>query len=358
MEKTLRRSNRAVRTAAVKRGLEYIYRSACDPENFELYGYDYLCCFQCIEATSKEPNLRSLALKMGRERAIHWRQKHKHIPNHVAGDDLACLMIGSDAADRLGIPDKLFKEQLRKRASDFSAEDLFAFDPANESPPDDIPEICDCGTDNRRGETLCSACGDPLAILSRYAIWLDALIYSYTGERYGIRLGCNYSAVLKWLPLLRRYPQEPDFEDNDFYWSVYAVTHVVYTLNDYGSYQLSPEWLPQEFDFLRRNLSHAMAAEDVESIGEFLDSLKSFGLTESDESFANGVKYLLASQNMDGSWGDLKADDAYQRYHPTWTAIDGLRDYAWRGQRLSFPNLLPILINHRRKEKAPLCVER
>jgi hypothetical protein len=35
--------------------------------------------------------------------------------------------------------------------------------------------------------------------------------------------------------------------------------------------------------------------------------------------------------------------DTYQRYHPTWTAIDGLRDYRWRGERLSFPRIKPLL---------------
>ena len=115
---------------------------------------------------------------------------------------------------------------------------------------------------------------------------------------------------------------------------------MIYTLNDYGSYQLAREWLPQEFAFLKANLKAAIAAEDAESLGEFLDTLKCFGLTEADPLIATGIDFLLASQNSDGSWGDPHTEDAYQRYHPTWTAIDGLRDYAWRGQRASYPNLL------------------
>jgi len=42
-----------------------------------------------------------------------------------------------------------------------------------------------------------------------------------------------------------------------------------------------------------------------------------------------GFEYLLSAQNADGSWGDTKDPDPYGRYHPTWTAIDGLRDYRW-----------------------------
>jgi hypothetical protein len=55
------------------------------------------------------------------------------------------------------------------------------------------------------------------------------------------------------------------------------------------------------------------------------------------------MDYLLATQNPDGSWGDVEAEDIYDRYHPTWTAIDGLREYAWRGERLQSPRLMRLL---------------
>jgi hypothetical protein len=41
-----------------------------------------------------------------------------------------------------------------------------------------------------------------------------------------------------------------------------------------------------------------------------------------------GFRYLLRTQNADGSWGDL-TESPYGRYHSTWTAVDGLRDYRW-----------------------------
>src|SRR5439155_26188633 len=93
-----------------------------------------------------------------------------------------------------------------------------------------------------------------------------------------------------------------------------------------------------------RNLEKMIVMEDPETVGEFLDSLRSFGLSENHRLIRIGMDYLLSVQNPDGSWGDTEADDIYLRYHPTWTAIDGLRAYAWSGLRLSFPELAPFLV--------------
>jgi hypothetical protein len=43
----------------------------------------------------------------------------------------------------------------------------------------------------------------------------------------------------------------------------------------------------------------------------------------------------MQEQNDDGSWGDPGEENIRTRCHTTWTAIDGLRAYAWRGERVS-----------------------
>jgi len=100
--------------------------------------------------------------------------------------------------------------------------------------------------------------------------------------------------------------------------------------------------LPQEFDHLRLNLMQAMEFKNGEILGEFLDTLRAFGKDERDPSIRAAVEYLLARQNDDGSWGDMK-DDIYDRYHTTWTAVDGLREYAYRGERLLFLGLRKLI---------------
>ena len=80
------------RRRAVNRGLEFLYKTACEPENFEMYGYDYLFCFRCIESTSKDSSLRNAARKMGHVRARQWRREHPRVPANAETDDIRiCL---------------------------------------------------------------------------------------------------------------------------------------------------------------------------------------------------------------------------------------------------------------------------
>ena len=134
---------------------------------------------------------------------------------------------------------------------------------------------------------------------------------------------------------MRPYPSIADANVELLSDAIYAVTHIVYTLNDYGTYRLRPGWLPREFAFLKANVASACERKDPEVLGELLDSLKAFGLDASHPLIMRGTGYLLASQNEDGSWGDPDEENIRTRCHTTWTAIDGLRTYAWRGERLS-----------------------
>jgi hypothetical protein len=166
------------------------------------------------------------------------------------------------------------------------------------------------------------------------------MITTYTGDRYGVRLGAGFADVTQWLPRLRPYPAFKE-ADAEFYSVAYAITHVIYTFNDYSSSRLQPEWLSGEFAFLKSHLPLNIAADDAETMGEFLDTLKSFGLTEDDPLIRSGIEFVLSRQNADGSWGDPNEPEIYPRYHSTWTAINGLMDYAWpRGVGVSFPEAL------------------
>lgn len=270
---------------------------------------------------------------MGHERACYWRREHAQVTPDLDAEDIAQLVFGSYAADKLGVSDRAFKEDVRAAAARFTARDYFGFDTVHEPPPGDVPDECACGVYNERGRKTCSECKRRLSMLSPYAVWMDALTRSYTGERYGVTIGASFANVIKWVSTMRPYPTYDNGDNQDFYWALYAVTHIVYTLNDYSFYQLSPRCLPEEYAFLKLNLQQFIAMEDAESVGELLDTMKAFGLSEDHPLIHQGLDFLLAQQNPDGSWGNLEAQDIYHRYHPTWTAIDGLREYAWRRGR-------------------------
>src|SRR5256885_14072694 len=119
------RANTAERDRAIRRGLEFIYHTACDPYNFESYGHDYLCCFHCIASTSKDTDLSHMAWDMGQERARQWRSEHSEVPADADADTVACLVFGSSAADQLGVPDRRLNKQIKKIAGDFTARDYF-----------------------------------------------------------------------------------------------------------------------------------------------------------------------------------------------------------------------------------------
>ncbi|HWB86120.1 MAG TPA: zinc-ribbon domain-containing protein [Bryobacteraceae bacterium] len=319
------------RDQAVERGLNFIYYSiARNPKYFRDWGTDLLSAFYNIAVTSENPRLRRMAWSMGRERALEWRRLNPTVPTHANADEVADLIFGSQAADGLGVPDRRMQKQLRHAAARFSAVNYLGFDPVREPPPADIPDECPrCGYQNARGATVCTHCGAKLTMRTRYSVMIDALITTYTGDLYGITLGAHYRDVLRWIPSMRPYPPPRRGNSSEYYDAVYMVTHLVYTYNDYSQKRIRPECFPEEFAYLKSNLRQAIKDKDPETMGEYLDSLRDFGLNRSDPSIRTGYDYLLSVQNSDGSWGDPTDTGPYGRYHPTWTAIDGLREYHW-----------------------------
>jgi len=323
------RFNAADRARAVRRGLDFIYRTSLSPSNFETYGSDYLWCFYTIGESVSDPSVRRTARRMGVERARHWRRTHPSLPDDADAGTVIDYAFGGEAAESLGLPDPRLKRQVRRAASALGARDLLLFDPRAEPPPADVPAECEFDrSSNPRGSSRCRRCGRELRMRTPQDVWYDALITAYVGERYGVKLGAGYGEVLAWLPALRPHR---GVESPEFYDTVYAITHVVYTLNDYGQRRVPASLLPEEFAFLRANLRAAIEQGDADMLGEFMDSLRALGLTDRDPEIREGMEYLLVHQNPDGSWGDPGERDIYLRYHPTWNAVAALSNYAWRG---------------------------
>lgn len=333
---------RATSETSIKRGLNFIYRIASKPEAFDSYGSSLICCFALVGATSRDASLRQLARSRAQKLAQRWSRLHPVVPPEATTNLVLEFVMVRYALSRLGLRDVALNAQIRAATKRFSVQDLLGFNPLSEPPANDLPYPCECGLKNPRGRTFCKQCKRRLEIQSRYRVWMEALANTYVSGRCGLRFGAHYLDVLKWLPAMRPY-QVSASEDVEFLRdAIYAVTHIVYTLNDYGTYRLSPRLLPQEFAFLKANVVSTCERQDPEVLGELLDSLRAFGLSASHPLIQRGTDYLLAEQNEDGSWGDPE-ECISTRCHTTWTAIDGLRSYAWRGQRSHRPDVMSLL---------------
>lgn len=339
----MRRFTTDDRRNSIQRGIDFLYRAASDRANFEIYGCYFLACFTFLCSTSRDRNLRASSRKMAHQFALQWQKDHSDLPLDATPESICDFATALYSIRRLGLCVESFRDRIYSAAKRFDSTGFLGFDPTIEPPPNDVAYLCQCGMQNQRGRIYCKRCRKKLLIKSRYRTWMEALSNTFIGERFGVRIGARFADVLKWMPVMRPYPERDSAEEEVFCDAVYAVTHIVYTLNDYGAYSLSPRWLPQEFQFLKSNIDEAIALDDPDMMGEFLDTLKSFGLSDRHWAIHKGMNYLLSTQNEDGGWGGPEDENIRSRCHATWTALDGLREYSWRGRRLSFPKLKPML---------------
>jgi hypothetical protein len=333
----------ARRRRAIHRGLGYLRRIASNPRHAARHGSGLLYCCAFMASTAADPELRRGARMVALRGWTFWRLIWRGTRHLETADDVAELVHGHFAVERLGLRVPRKRAWLRREAARFAPEDFLGWDPLD-GLPRRLRESCGCGWPNPRGGTRCgnAQCASVLPVQSRHRAWCLALTASYCGERFGVCLGRRYGEVLQLLPQIPAYPA-PSRGIGGFYDAVYAITHVVYTLNDYGRLRLEPEWLPREYTFLARHLENALSLDDPDMVGEFLDTLRAFGVPEEHPAIRWAMEYLLERQNPDGSWGPADRGHDYFRFHSTWAALDGLRDFAWQGTGISFPELLPRL---------------
>ncbi|WP_088285862.1 hypothetical protein [Ideonella sp. A 288] len=305
------------RQRAIRKGMRFIAEAAADDALLAHLGTGLLYSLRSMARTSADDALRRTARLLGRHAFALWERSTLEAADFRHPDWVAEAVRGYGAGEGLGLRREGMREWLVEAARPFGSRAFIGFD-ADRGPP-------------------------AVAREGAYRTWCIGLTSAWCGERYGVPLGARYADVLCWLPRMRPYDIAWRQSRRRFHDVAYSVTHVVYTLNDYGHSTLDPRWLPDEYMFLRAALPEAIADADADLTGELLDTLRAFGVPHDDTQVRMGAQFLVDSQNADGSWGTWDADSFYTGFHAAWAAIDGLRDYRWTGPRLAFPEVLPQL---------------
>mmetsp|Transcript_61250 Transcript_61250/g.138171 ORF Transcript_61250/g.138171 Transcript_61250/m.138171 type:complete len:606 (-) Transcript_61250:49-1866(-) len=147
-------------------------------------------------------------------------------------------------------------------------------------------------------------------------------------------------------------PYDPACKFHDAF---YFVTHIAFAISAYSAIRMSPKDVPWLFNYNRKSalywtkqawtrLSGKQADRlvDIDGLAEAVDVMRGCGLTDGgDQLLCSATLALLSLQRSDGSWpywnlgdGDrLTADEPdpaklpyYQQLHPTWVAVQSLRD--------------------------------
>src|SRR5262245_60175022 len=92
------RYSAADKARAIRRGLDFVYRTAKEPKHFAEYGSDYLLCLATIASATSDRDLKARAHKLAMERGREWRRIHPNVPDGIDADEVADLVFGALAA--------------------------------------------------------------------------------------------------------------------------------------------------------------------------------------------------------------------------------------------------------------------
>jgi hypothetical protein len=327
---TTRPPDERVRSAATLRGLGFLERFALADACWSECAPDVQYMFFHLATRSSDRALSRRARRSAMRAALRWCRENPRLPPDATPSDvLWWYAYGATTPTELGLDTRAMRRDLARAARRHGPRDMIGFDPRRQAPPGTVCEPCDCGETEAAHGARCARCGAKVERLHRYQAWQAALVGAHIAEILGIDAGCTVADALRWRRRMQPYPDMRRRVTGAGWCAFYAVTHLVYVLDDYSLRRLDPGPLAAEIDLIHRACRHAIAGRDIEMLGESIDVLLALGETESGELITRARRRLLAAQNRDGSWGD-RDDEPYTRFHKTWVALDGLTSYGRR----------------------------
>lgn len=296
------------RRAAMLRGLSFLSGYALGEACWSECAAEVVYMFFHLATRPRPGEFTRRARPLSKQSARRWLADHPRLPGTTSAEDVVFrYAYGAYTTIRVGLDTRALCRDLAAEARAIQWRTLFGFDPKHERPPS--------------ADT-----------------WQFAMVGAHIAEGAGMRPGCSTREIAAWRSVMQPYPA-PRRRLTKAGWSAfYAVTHLVYVLNDYSLHLLPRQRFLPEVKFLREACEVGVADDDVEGTGEAVDALLSLGDTERDPLIVRARQKILQLQNRDGSWG-RRSDEPYTRLHKTWVALDGLTRY---GRRETIRPRLPV----------------
>jgi hypothetical protein len=311
----------------ILKGIEFVESFSRKQTYLKAYAADFLFFFIHIANSTDDHELGQLALLKGGKVARRWR-KFQTVPRKTTA--LIHTIIAEQAAHDLGCIDLEFRERLQSKLTLERVIEMLGFDPSKQAPPADLTDDCQhCNYENLGNRVFCFSCRKKLDKLSRYDVWLNAIVVTHHLNIHQMVGGHLFKSTLKWMDKMRPYPTENISLQDEAWEASYAITHVIYALTNYSLRQVKPTGLKAEFAHLKKACRQARECGDLDLLGECIDGLRSFSQSSDLALIDSSIRYMLGCQNSDGSWGDIK-HPAHRRMHTTWTVIDAIRSYSWK----------------------------
>ena len=288
--------------AAVERGLSYLETFLRPEEHFKAHWHDFVFEFHNIARTATDPELSARARRTVEEVVVRAKGSGFELGWDVTLGDCDRFAKALHGCEMLGIEPVEPRERvefLTRRLT--SAVRRYPIEPT-ETAKEDFERRC------------------------------RNLINAYIGLSLNFPVHYGFAEALADCLELRPYEQTEALDARAFIRLGFLVTHIVYTVSHYNELLIDPGLLEPERRFMCKSIERLIDIDERELVGEYLDALRTAGLSEEDPLLDGAVSWLVGKQNSDGSWGDPGHERTYKRYHPTMTAVQGLRAYKRTGR--------------------------
>lgn len=306
----------SAREKAICAALAFIEREAALPDRFREWGSDLVVTLHFFASVATGP-VQEVCKSYARRAATRWIRENDSVPLDAGSEDILFLVEGLHGVVGAGLGDlpavKKLRKQIMARVHEWPSTAYLGINTqplrANQNPR--VP---------RRGD------------LVLYELLSNAMIWAFFFQQAGVPLPGEVSLrdVCAVTQASKPYRQESDLPDvSDFKDQCYMVTHWVYVMTRWCQERLPKGGWEEELSFLESQLPRIIAMRDVDLVGEFVQALKCFGLSETASPVADGLDFLLNTQDrLSGSWGGCHATFDHQ-YHATICAIGGLIEHTY-----------------------------